>query len=161
MCVLEGFQGEPSNWGPQWYREVPSCKNCFENCCKNSALVFTPVIAGTFVIFGSHTEFFFSKSYWIKLKSDCIYHAPIDLEQQTDSVRLLFRINRCMVNTIWFRVDLIRFWKDFSVRRCQYTPIRHIYIYIYDMCIYDIYIPIYPNTLSTGQPFFQFLERSS
>ena len=26
----------------------------------------------------------FPKSYDIKLKSDCIYHAPIDLEQQTD-----------------------------------------------------------------------------
>ena len=34
-----------------------------------------------------------------RLKSDCIYHAPIDLEQQTD-VRLLFQINRKMVNTI-------------------------------------------------------------
>ena len=33
-------------------------------------------------------------------KSDCIYHAPIDSEQQTDSVRLLFHINQCMVNTI-------------------------------------------------------------
>ena len=33
-------------------------------------------------------------------KSDCIYHAPIGLEQQTDSVRLLFQINRKMVNTI-------------------------------------------------------------
>ena len=36
----------------------------------------------------------------IQLKSDCIYHAPIDLEQQTDTVRLLFQINWCMVNTI-------------------------------------------------------------
>ena len=30
-------------------------------------------------------------------------------------VRLLFQINRKMVNTIWFRVDLIRFRKNFSV----------------------------------------------
>jgi len=59
----------------------------------------------------------FSKSYKIKLKSDYIYHFPIDLEQQqTDSVRLLFQING-MVNTIQFRVDLIRFGKDFSRRR--------------------------------------------
>ena len=42
----------------------------------------------------------FSKSYQIKLKSDCIYHFPIDLEQQTDSVRLLFQIKRKMRNTI-------------------------------------------------------------
>ena len=42
----------------------------------------------------------FSKYYQIKPKSDCIYHAPIDLEQQVDSVRLLFQINRKMVNTI-------------------------------------------------------------
>ena len=29
----------------------------------------------------------FLKSYQIKPKSDCIYRAPIDLEQQTDTVR--------------------------------------------------------------------------
>ena len=34
----------------------------------------------------------FSQSYLLKPKSDCIYHAPIDLEQQTDSVRLWFQI---------------------------------------------------------------------
>ena len=28
-----------------------------------------------------------------------------------------FQINRCMLNTIWFRFDLIRFRKDFSVFR--------------------------------------------
>ena len=62
----------------------------------------------------AHREIF-SKSYQIKLKSDCIYHTPINLEQQKDAVRLLlFQINRCMVNTIWFRFDLIRFWKDIS-----------------------------------------------
>ena len=33
----------------------------------------------------AHTEIF-SKSYQIKPKSDCIYHFPIDLEQQTESV---------------------------------------------------------------------------
>ena len=40
-------------------------------------------------------------------------HCP--LEQQTNTVRLLFQINRCMVNTIWFRFDLMRFRKHFSV----------------------------------------------
>ena len=63
----------------------------------------------------------FSKPYEIKLKSDCIYHFPTDLEHQTDTVHLLFQINRKMVNTIRFRFDLIRFlcahviksyWKD-------------------------------------------------
>ena len=42
----------------------------------------------------------FSKSYQINSKSDCIYHFPIDLEQETDTVRLLFQINRKIVNTI-------------------------------------------------------------
>jgi len=32
-----------------------------------------------------------------------------------DTVRLLFQINRKMVNTIGFRFDSIRFRKDFSV----------------------------------------------
>ena len=40
------------------------------------------------------------KSFQIKPKLDCIYHFPIELEQQTDAVRLLFQINRCMVNKI-------------------------------------------------------------
>ena len=39
-----------------------------------------------------------------------------------NSVRLLFRINRKMVNTIWFWFDLIRFRKDFPV--CLHT-MRH------------------------------------
>ena len=47
----------------------------------------------------THREIFpkFSK---IKPKSDCIYHYRIDLEQQTDSARLLLQINRKRVNTI-------------------------------------------------------------
>ena len=79
---------------------------------------------------GAHRREIFSKSCQIKPKSDCIYHAPIDLvqktdtafgvqinlkmkpksdgiyhvpidlEQQTDTVHFLFQINRCMVNTI-------------------------------------------------------------
>ena len=39
---------------------------------------------GTSNCFGTHREIF-SKSYQIKPKSDCIYHTPIDLEQQTDT----------------------------------------------------------------------------
>ena len=35
--------------------------------------------------------------------------SSIDLEQQTDSARLVFQIYRKMVNTIWFRFYLIRF----------------------------------------------------
>ena len=34
---------------------------------------------------------------------------------QTDVVRLLFQIDRKMVNTIWFRVDLIRFFCVYDV----------------------------------------------
>ena len=54
----------------------------------------------------THGEFY-SKLHWIwiKSKSYCIYYTPIDLEQQTDTVRLLFQINRKMVNTIWFLLD--------------------------------------------------------
>ena len=37
---------------------------------------------------------------------------------QTD-VSVWFQINRKMVNTIWFRFDLIRFGKDFSVWMCS------------------------------------------
>ena len=36
----------------------------------------------------------------------------------SSSVRFLFQINRCMVNTIWFWFDLITFRKDFSVCPC-------------------------------------------
>ena len=46
----------------------------------------------------AHWEIF-SKSYYVKPKSDCIYHFPIVLKQKTD-VRLLFQINLYMVNTI-------------------------------------------------------------
>ena len=33
------------------------------------------------------------------------------------TVSVWFQINRCMVNTIWFQFDLIRYKKDFSVMR--------------------------------------------
>ena len=63
----------------------------------------------------------FSKFYYIKPKSDCIYHYPIDLEPNgSKSIGEIFgtkrfQINRCMVNRIWFQFDLIRFQKDVSV----------------------------------------------
>ena len=41
------------------------------------------------------------------------------MEQQTDSVCLLFQVNRKMVITIWFRFYLIRFWKNFYVCTCS------------------------------------------
>ena len=66
------------------------------------------------IFFAVHThKKIFSKSYLINPKSDCIYHFPIDLEHKR-TCPFLFQINRKMVNTIWFRVDLIRFRKDFS-----------------------------------------------
>ena len=42
----------------------------------------------------------FSKSYQIKPKLIIFTTFPIDLEQHTDTVRLLFKINRWMVNAI-------------------------------------------------------------
>ena len=60
----------------------------------------------------THAEIF-SKSYCINPKSDCIYHFPDWFGSKQTSVWI--QINRKMVNTIWFRVDLIRFQKDFSV----------------------------------------------
>ena len=39
------------------------------------------------------------ESYYIKPKSDCIYHAPIDLELPTD-ICLVFQIYLKMLNTI-------------------------------------------------------------
>ena len=43
----------------------------------------------------THWEMFL-KYYQIKPKTDCIYHAPIDLEQQTDSIRLLLTLSTSM-----------------------------------------------------------------
>ena len=43
---------------------------------------------------------------------------------QADIVRLVSNqsnmYHRCMVNTIWFRFDLMQFWKDFSVCKLYY-----------------------------------------
>ena len=64
--------------------------------------------------FNLHTE----KSFRNLIKSNrnkIVYTIFRLIWNQTDTVRLLFQINRCMVNTIWFQVDLIRFRKNFSV----------------------------------------------
>ena len=60
------------------------------------------------------------KFYLIKSKSDCICHFPIDLEPSGRTFVWL-KINRKLVNTIWFRFDLISFRKDFSVYAQLYT----------------------------------------
>ena len=60
---------------------------------------FVAIVGEKCVRCGTHREIF-SKSYQIKLKSDCIYQYPIDLEKQTDSVRALFQINPKMLNTV-------------------------------------------------------------
>ena len=74
---------------------------------------------------GLHTENFFQnliKSNWNQVVFTI---SSIDLEQQTNAVRLLFQINRIMINTIWIWFDLIWFWKDFSL--CvRLERIRHL-----------------------------------
>ena len=61
------------------------------------------------------------KSCWINLKSDCSY-LPLFDWFGTKQWSVWIRINRKMVNTIWFQVDLIRFRNDFTVCSLQ---IRH------------------------------------
>ena len=55
----------------------------------------------------------YSESSQFKPKYDCSYHAPIDLDQQTDTVCLLIQINREMVTTIWFRFCINEIPKSF------------------------------------------------
>ena len=59
------------------------------------------LIPGELCYFSTHREIF-SKSYYIVSDLGPIYleHAPIDLEQQTDSIHLMLQINLKMVNTI-------------------------------------------------------------
>ena len=61
-----------------------------------------------FIAPGYRTGEIFPISHFIKLKSDCIYYFSVWFET-------VFQINWKMVNTIWFRFDLIRFRIDFSV----------------------------------------------
>ena len=60
----------------------------------------------------THREIF-SKSYQANPKSDCIYNFLIELDPNGRPFGSNGKSE--MVNTIWFRVDLIRFRKDFSV----------------------------------------------
>ena len=55
----------------------------------------------TFAELSKYYREIFSKYYQINPKLDFIYHAPIDLEQQTDTYQFaLFQINWKKVNTI-------------------------------------------------------------
>ena len=62
-------------------------------------IIYMYIIYGNGKCFYTHREIF-QNLFKSNLKSDCIYHIPIDLEQQTDGVRLLFQINRKIVNII-------------------------------------------------------------
>ena len=83
----------------------------------------------------------------IKLnRNKIIFTIYLLIWNQTDTVRLLFQINRKMVNTIWFPFDLIRFRKDFSVCEIKvwgngkilYLPLRG----EINCCIFWIWIKI-------------------
>ena len=67
----------------------------------------------------THREFF-SKSYWLKPKSDCIYYFPIDLEPNGRPFGS--KSMSKLVDTILFRFDLTWFRKNFSV--CKGTVRR-------------------------------------
>ena len=58
------------------------------------------------------------------------------MEQQTDGVRLLFQINRKMVNTIRVRFDLIRFLSDFS--GCIVVKIAHEICFKRAVCFFSV-----------------------
>ena len=59
-----------------------------------------------------HTEKYFQN--FIKLNRNQIVFTISD-HFKTKRTSVWFQINRIMVNTIWFRLDFIRFLKDFSV----------------------------------------------
>ena len=63
-----------------------------------------------------HTEKYF-QSLIKSNRNQIVFTMHRLIWKQTDTVRLLFQINRKMVNTIWFRFDLIGFRKYFSVCR--------------------------------------------
>ena len=45
----------------------------------------------------------------------------------TKQTSIWFQINQKMVNTIWFRIDLIRLRKDFSVCSCRCLMLQRVY----------------------------------
>ena len=59
-----------------------------------------------------------------KLISDCIYHFSDWFGSKRTSIWI--QINRKMINTIWFRVYLRRFRKDYSV--CSWLSIYHKFV---------------------------------
>ena len=63
-----------------WASMMPRAASLSKSCAPDRIAVIT----------GTHREIFW-KSYQINPKSDCIYHFPVNLEQQTDGcIRLLF-----------------------------------------------------------------------
>ena len=95
-----------------------------------------------------HTHKYFPNRI-ISIRNQIVFivHRLILDSNGTDSVRLLFQINRKMANTIWFAFDLIRFAKDFSV--CDNlvntyiyslrNTYKHIPLYMYVLFMYFIY----------------------
>ena len=68
---------------PEWYRETWASRKALGNFPQHKLLAeLCPLVVviptATFVVPQTHTEIF-SKSYYIKLKSECIYSFPIDL----------------------------------------------------------------------------------
>ena len=72
------------------------------------------VVCGTQRLYIPYMRIYAEKSFYIKSKSDYIYHFPIGLKPKETSV--WFQANRKMVNTIWLWCDLKRFQKNISVR---------------------------------------------
>ena len=69
----------------------------------------------------THREIF-SKSYQIKLKSEDIYHSPIDLEQQTDTLCLLFQIKHILLIFYLPRCSRLTFFYPFHIFP---SPVHH------------------------------------
>ena len=93
--VLRSFRGRP-----QSCRETPASRTAAVSFCKTI-----------------HTEKYFRSIKQIKPKSDCIYHPPTDLEQETDSVRLVpnqSENSKYNLFSVWFN----KIWKIFP---CVYN----------------------------------------
>ena len=107
------------------------CLSGFSGCsqlgtidCRERQVSLTTVI---------HTEKFFRnliKLNWLYL--------PFSDWFGTKRTSVWFQINRNMVNTIWFRVDSIRFRKDFSV--CAIAKHRKRSLYLYRQPFQNLYV---------------------
>ena len=78
-------------------------------------IIFLQIASSSFLLNWrcAHKEIF-SKSYWIKPKSDCIYYFVVWFGTANGRPFVVPNQSK-MVDTIWFRFDLIIFQKDFSV----------------------------------------------